>query len=172
MDELMLCLYQLSGPNESLVIANLSVNSLFFTYAILALITKEVAYLAAFFAACLAVSVIYITDYQVYLVDLIIYSYIYFYAKNYKTKLACVIIMLLDLGMATDAIVYAETQTILYNNIEHLALLSHLLLIASIIPFQCIRICMADFFNSLRNIQTVNYFFVVFWYNNKNTYQR
>jgi uncharacterized membrane protein len=168
MTEFFKWLYQLNGTNpqnQTLLVQSLSVNSLFMAYAVIALITKEVAYLAAFFICCTFVSISYFNDYQVYLADLIVYSYVYFYTPKYKTKFACVIIMLIDLGMVTDAVLYATTKTYLYSNIESIALLSHLFFIYTTIPIDKIRHGLASFFDSVRSISSVDYFFIVFRYN-------
>ena len=162
MTELMEWLYQASA-NDHLLKNNYD-NICFILYAVAALMTKEVAYLAAFFIACCIISLGNFSELEVYLLDLILYSELFFYAKLNKTKLACFFIMLVDAGMITE-LLYAKNQTFMYDNIEHFALLTHLLLICSILHFDKFKRALASFFNAVCRFSHVNYFFVVYWYN-------
>lgn len=137
-----------------------NVNSILFTlYFLLSLLVKRAVYLAAFFMSCLlfdAAMFDVLTESQVYLLTFAIYSYVVFVIPcNVKARVACGILITLSITLAYDAYFYGEhgvygaRETAIYNNIEYLALYSHVLFICSLIPCGRIKDGFRRFFDSI-----------------------
>ena len=120
-------------------------NFLFVLYVLLALLTKRVAPLAAFFMCVLLVDnvILYVvSECSMYLLVCIIYSYVFITCDTVKSKACCVIILLTTMIFALDAFFYGvngyygSSNTIIYNNIEFIALFVNLLFICSFIHYE------------------------------------
>ena len=141
----------LSGFNLKL---SLNLNSaLFLAYFIVSVITKRAAFMAAFFMSCLLFDMAVfdqLTESQLYAITFAIYSYVIFCkGLTFLTKAACGIIIVLCVTIGYDAYfygiggAYGASETFVYNNIQHLALYAHIILISTLIPYRRIT-------NSLR----------------------
>lgn len=123
-----------------------SANSeLLLAYLILSVLTKRAAYLAAFFMSCMlfeAEMFDALSEADLYLLTFAMYSYVIFdIACNRKAVIACGILLALSIILAYDAYhygiegIYGAHETVVYNNIEHLALYAHIIFISTLTPF-------------------------------------
>ena len=144
-----------SASVQSLLEQNqLSQNSeVFIAYLVVSLLIKRSSFLAAFFMSCMLFEMSLfdqLTESQLYAITFSIYSYVIFCkGLTFLTKAACVIILVLCVTLGYDAYfygiggAYGASETFVYNNIEHLALYAHIILISTLIPYRRIT-------NSLR----------------------
>lgn len=173
--ELLEWLHLLNGLELNQSQASLNVaNSLFLAYTILALVTKKVAPLAAFFMCVLLVDntvLLVIKEYQIYMLMCVIYSYVFIGLDNTKSKISCGIIALSTIILAFDARLYGKngfygaSETFIYNNIEYIALFVNLLFIASFISYKRIRNALQSFFNIIACFSGNSACFFICWYN-------
>jgi len=156
--------------NISLNIAN----SLFTAYVLLALITKRVAPLAAFFLSVLLVDNIYmvkVDEANMYLLVAAIYLYVFETCLTRKQRLCCVTIVLTAILLSTDAAfygehgIYGESKTFIYQNIEYISLFAHSLLISSFISVRKIRNCIRSFFSFLSRFSGTSDYMLFYCYN-------
>ena len=146
-------------------------SELFLIYVLLALITKKPHLLTAFFMSCLLFECAIfdpLTEAQLYLITFLIYSYVIPCNRfSHKTKVACAIMCLLCLLFAYDAAFYGvngfygESETFVYNNIEHLFVCSHCLIICSFIDIERIRNNIRSFIDGIRSMSANSVYFVV-----------
>lgn len=147
--ELLEWLHLLNGLvlNQSQISLSVA-NSLFLAYAILALLTKNAAPLAAFFMCILLVDNYYlvnISEHYMYIMVAVIYLQVFERCLTVKSLVCCVIISLISITLAADAYFYGKngyygaTNTVIYNNIEYISLCSHTLFICSFISIKRIR---------------------------------
>jgi hypothetical protein len=126
---------------------NLNVNSILFTaYVLVSVLTKRAAFIAAFFFSCLLFDAALfdpLSEASLYLLTFAIYSYVIACnALTFYQKLACGIILILSITLAYDAYfygmdgIYGAHETIVYNNIEYLALYAHIIFISTLIPYR------------------------------------
>ncbi len=125
------------------------VNSeLFVAYLILSLFIKRPIFLLAFFMSCLLFEIKFfdgLAEYNLYLLTFLIYTYIFQICRTSNQRLGCGIILFLSMALSIDAALYGEyghygaSKTILYNNIEHLALYAHVIFICSLVPCRRIK---------------------------------
>ena len=152
--DLFQCLLQAS--ESALVVRVKSSNTeLFLLYVVVSICIKKPQLLSAFFMSCLLFECSFFdsfTEGQLYLLGFIIYSYVMFCnGFNADTRAACVIMCLLCVVLAYDAAFYGVEgfygvhETVVYNNIEHLVICCHILIIYSTIKIGAIR-------NNIRNI--------------------
>jgi len=160
--------------NESALAAARTTSSnteLFFVYVLLAFVTKKPHLLTAFFMSCLLFECAIfdpLTEAQLYLITFLTYSYVMpcnMFSR--KTKVACAIMCILCLLFAYDAAFYGvdgfygERETFVYNNIEHLFICSHCLIICSFIDIERIRNNLRSFINGIRSMSANSVYFVV-----------
>ncbi len=135
--------------SESAIAQNLSQNQnsyIFLAYLFLSVVIRKAAYLAAFFMSCMLFEASFfdpLSEAELYLLTFAIYSYVVFVMPcNRAVIFACVNMLLLSITLAYDAYhygvngFYGEAKTIIYSNIEILALCSHSFLIAALIPYR------------------------------------
>ena len=148
MMELLRWLQALSDLNAQAIL-NLNVsNIIFISYLIGYVITRKSALISVFlFTELLGVSNILdeLSNVMYYLVHASIYLCLYWWlnsSKLIKNKqlLTCFIIALLSIGMALDAYIYTEIETLFYSSYEYLFMVVHLLFICSFINFKRIII--------------------------------
>lgn len=60
---------------------------------------------------------------------------------------------------------YGASETLIYNNIEHIALCAHILFIGSLIPIKRIRDGLRRFFDSVVRITANSDYMLICWYN-------
>ncbi len=148
------------------------VNSeIFLVYVLLSLFTKKPHLLTAFFIGCLLFECAIfdtLTEAQLYLIGFLIYSYVIpCNVFSNKTKLACAIMCFLCLLCAYDAAFYGvngfygERETFVYNNIEHLFICSHCLIICSFVDIERIRNNLRSFIDGIRSMSANSVYFVV-----------
>lgn len=156
-------LIQFQVISESALIINSlnpNTNSIIFgLYFLLSLLIKRATYLVAFFMSCLlfdAAIFDQLSESQLYLLTFAIYTYVIFVMPcNVKATSACVILITLSIALAYDAYFYGEhgvygaRETVIYNNIEYLALYSHILFICSLVPHRRIKDGIRRFFDSI-----------------------
>lgn len=146
--------------NASALAVVQSANSfVFVAYVILAVLIKRASFLAAFFISCMLFELSIfdpLSEASLYLITFAIYSYVIFCnGLTLKSRLACGILIILSITLAYDAYFYGidgrygETETFLYNNIEHLALYSHILLISTLVSYRRIKDSFRRFVDSI-----------------------
>ena len=162
----------LQASESAMVVKAKSSNTeLLIIYALLAVFTKKPHLLTAFFMSCLLFECAIfdpLTEAQLYLITFLIYSYVIPCNRfSHKTKLACAIMCLLCLLFAYDAAFYGvngfygERETFVYNNIEHLFICSHCLIICSFIDIERIRNNLRSFIDGIRSMSANSVYFVV-----------
>ena len=136
---------------------NQSVNSLLFiAYALISVVIKRAAYMAAFFMSCMLFEMRFfdpLSEASLYLITFAIYSYVIFVMPcNKVVTIACAIMLALSMTLAYDAYFYGlnghygASETYVYQNIEYLALYAHIIVIGSLIPFRRIGDSFRHFF--------------------------
>ena len=151
-----------------------SESSIFFIYAILGVIIKRSVYPLAFFMCFLLVNASIfqnVTEWQVYLLVIVIYSYVFDQCPSKQSKYCCVTICLLSLSFSIDAFLYGvngfygTSQTILWESIEYLAAFAHLVFISSFISIERIRQSSRDFIDSIGRLSLNSDYMLFCWYN-------
>jgi len=154
--------------------SNWLANALFILYVIVSILIKKSRYVVAFFLSVFIVECSLfdlMQEYQLYLTSFIVYSYIYSYAVNAKTKMACVIMCLLDLILSYDAYKYGiggahgESETILYENIEYLAFSAHIIIIISLVRLGRILDNIRSLFRYVFSVSCYSSYLFIIWYN-------
>lgn len=149
-------------------------NSLFFLYVVLSVLIKRATYLVAFFICVLLIDnkeLLILSEYQAYLLMCVIYSYIFEICLTSKSKGCCVIIISITITFATDAFLYGEngyygaSHTLIYNNIEHIALCAHILFICSLVPIERIRNSLRSFIDYVDRVSANSDYMFIYWYN-------
>ncbi len=149
-------------------------NIIFLGYFIVFLMNRKVVYLTAFFMCTISIEAEVmqrLAEYQIYLLCVVIYSYVFDCCKTRKQKFGCVTILLLSIALAVDAFLYGlngyygTSETLLYRNIESLALFAHLFFISSFIRYGRIRDSLRNFFASIVRITANSDYMLLFWYN-------
>jgi hypothetical protein len=161
---------------SALAVAPNNLNSLLFiAYVVLCLIIRRPVFLLAFFMSCMLFELSLfdsVKEYQLYLLTLVIYSYAYQECKTTKTKICCVIILLLSVVFACNAFFYGvngyygEAQTLVYNHIENLALLAHILFIWSFVDYKRVQNSIRNFIDSIVYSAVNSDYMLFYWYNN------
>ena len=148
-------------------------NVLFLMYITVSVIIKKSRYLLAFFFSEFMISFFAfdgLQEYQIYLTDFVVYSYVTCYAHSLKVKNACGIMCLLDLILMNDALKYGVNgthggfETVIYQNIEYLAFSANLLIISSLLPFGRIYDCICRMLDNAFSVKASSSYMLVFWY--------
>ena len=164
-------LWVLQASESAVVIKSDYVDLLLTTYVLLSICTKKPHLLTAFFMSCLLFECAIfdpLREAQLYLITFLIYSYVISCNRfSHKTKLACAIMCFLCLLFSYDAAFYGvngfygERETFVYNNIEHLFICSHCLIICSFVDIERIRNNIRSFIDGIRSMSANSVYFVV-----------
>jgi len=149
-----------------------TINSIIFiAYIFVSLLIKRSSALVAFFVSWMIFELSFfepLSEASLYLLTFSIYSYVITCnALTLKSRLACGILVILSITLAYDAYfygiggVYGEAETVVYNNIEHLALCAHSLFIGSFIPFARIRNNILSFIDSISHVTRNSAYIVI-----------
>ncbi len=137
-------------------------NSFLIAYIILSVTLKRPLILSVFLLCeCLFLfDTPNITEWQLYSIELCLWSYVITSLKTKRTTVSCGIICLLSFICFIDAFYYGvntngEGETWVYVNIEFIAMLAHIVFIASFVNVGRINNDIRHFINSIVNI-TVN----------------
>ena len=145
----------------------------FILYIITAILIKKSRYLLAFSFSVLLIELSLfdgLQEYQIYLTDFVVYSYVSYYAHTLKVKNTCGIMCLLDLILMNDALKYGvngthgELKTVIYQNIEYLAFSANLLIISSLLPLGRIYDYICRLLDHAFGVKSNSYFMLTFWY--------
>jgi hypothetical protein len=148
-------IWQLQSVN---VVAAQDVNSVFLLYVILCFIIKRPVFLLAFLIPEFMVNAAifdFMTEGQLYAIEIILYSYVFFKCSTDRSKVFCIGIMLTAVVFGYDSAFYGkngyygENQTAIYQNIEYINLCAHILFICSFISIKRIRDNLRSFFNAV-----------------------
>jgi hypothetical protein len=140
--------------------------SILSAYVILSLFLRKSVFLLAFFMCFLLVNAKAaqaIQEYQVYMITIVIYSYVYQHCKTMFSKYSCVTIMFLSLIFAVDAFLYGangyygEDTTLVYQSIGNLALLAHTVFICSLINYKRVQHHLLGFFAHIVRVKAYCY---------------
>lgn len=146
---------------------------LFLLYVVVSVLIGRSRFLLAFSLSVLLVECSLfdgLQGYQIYLTSFIAYSYIALQDIPKKTKLACVIMCVLDLILANDAYKYGiggthgASETFIYQSIEHLALYANLIIIFSLVSFGRIYDCICRMLDHAFSVKGDSYFMLIIWY--------
>jgi hypothetical protein len=174
MMELLEWLQLLNDLEKQLEVAKNVNNIVFVGYVLVAIIAKKAAPLAAFLFCILLVGnsqLLVVSEFNMYLFVMVIYSYIFNDCDKKQSKYACVTICLLSLSLAIDAFLYGTNgyygtnQTILWESIEYLAAFAHLIFISSFISIERFRQSLRDFIDSVSRISFNSDYMLFCWYN-------
>ena len=110
-----------------------------------------------------------LTNPQYYLGYAFVYTVTYWYIfKQYKminALVGYVTLIILELIMSLDAILYAETETVIYNSYTYIIVFVHLYIILSLFKWRRIGRNMGLFARSLLCTFCPSYNYSLFWYN-------
>jgi len=131
--------------SANVVIAQNASNILVVLYAISYIVTNKGCFFAVFLfdEAISNLSIVNdISEPQYYLMISFIYCALYWYIERknmrLKTLVACGIIILFNSGMALDASVNPEIETVIYSSYTHIIVLIHLYLISTLFRWELI----------------------------------
>ncbi len=161
---------------ESQLAAQDASNILLILYVISYLLTKRSIFLIAFLLietfGHSAVSGS-LSSYQFYLGYSFVYSIVYwvFYKKSIqlRTLAGYVTLIVFELIMSLDAIIYAETETFVYNSYTYVIVLIHIYIITSLFKWKRLGRNMGSFIRGLLCVISPSYYHSFFWYNKTNT---
>tara|TARA_R110002020_G_scaffold248376_1_gene462360 strand:- start:1792 stop:2331 length:540 start_codon:yes stop_codon:yes gene_type:complete len=152
-----------------------SESSIFFAYVILGLFIKKPVLPLAFLSCYVLVNASFfqfLSEYQVYLIVCVMYSYTFETCLTRQSKIACGIILFISITFAIDAILYGVNgyygahQTVIYNNIEYIATCGHIIFISSFISIERILNSFRSFIDSIVRITANSDYMLVYMYNN------
>ena len=153
MMELMQWLQLLNDQESQSLLAKNANNIIMIGYVIVYLITKRAEYFSAFFICVMLVGsgvAQSTSEVNMYLIVFVLYSYVFKICKTGKSKLGCVTILSLSLTLAVESFFYGENgyngtySTIIYSNIEYLALFAHIFFISTLVSYSRIRDSLRD----------------------------
>ena len=162
----LLQLWQLQSVN---VEAEQSVNSLFIIYVLLSVFVNRPVLLLAYFSTELLFQLSlfdFLSEWNIYTIECIIYSYVWNTLNTKKTKVACILLFCTSLYYVFDAYYFGDSgkyggdKTFLYESIESIFIFVHLLFIASFISIRGIRCNIRSFINSITSMQNNSYYFL------------
>ncbi|QDP52060.1 MAG: hypothetical protein Unbinned706contig1000_4 [Prokaryotic dsDNA virus sp.] len=161
----------LSESALQLIPARSANSELLAAYLIVSIIIKRASFLAAFFISCMFMEMSLfdpLSEASLYLLTFATYSYVISCnALTFYQKLACGIILILSITLAYDAYfygmdgIYGAHETIVYNNIEYLALYAHIIFICSLIPYRRIGDSIRHCVNSIVHYTRNSAYFVI-----------
>jgi len=146
---------------------------LFLLYILVSALAKKSRYLLAFFLFMVVFTCSIfdpLQEYQIYLTSFVVYSYLVTTSKLLKIKTSCAIMCVLDLILFRDALYYGvdgihgEYKTAIYQNIEYLAFVAHLIIITSLVPFGKIYDCICRLLDHVFGGTANSYNMSYFWY--------
>ena len=139
---------------------------LFILYFALLFATRKPQYLMAFFLCdflVIAEVTQFLEEYQVYLISVVIYSYIFNLCKYIINKLGCSIIIFISMLFSVDAFFYGDSgyygasNTFIYNNIEGIAFCAHFIFISSFINHKRIHNYLQRILDNIERIKGDRY---------------
>lgn len=150
----------------------LSVNSyLLLAYLIVCVIIKKPSFMLAFFMSCMLFEMELfdkLSEASLYALTFSIYSYAIFVIPcNNKVTIACGIILALTIIFGVDAYfygikgIYGAHETVIYNNIERLALYAHIILISALTPYRRISNSLRRFIASIVYVKSNSAYIVI-----------
>lgn len=143
-------------------------NSLFVAYVLLALITKKVAPLAAFFLSVLLVDNVYmikVSEAYMYLLVAVIYLHVFEICLTRKQVIGCGIIFLTAIFLSLDAALYGQNKTFVYRHIECISLCAHSFFISTFVSVRKIRNTLRNLINYVSRISYNSDYMLVYCYN-------
>ena len=155
--------------NQNLNLSLNIANSLFVAYTLLALITKKVAPLAAFFLSVLLVDNVYmmkVSEAYMYLLVAAIYlQYVFEICLTRKQVIGCGIIFLTAIFLSLDAALYGQNKTFVYRHIECISLCAHSFFISTFVSVRKIRNTLRNLINYVSRISYNSDYMLVYCYN-------
>ena len=151
-------------------------SQIFIAYVILCVIIKKPVFLLAFFISCMLFEASIfdgLKEKHLYLITFVVYSYVFSHCETITSKICCVIILLLSITFAYDAAFYGidgyygESETLIYRNIESLAIFAHTIFIYSLIPYRRIRHNIQRCIDFISGISLNSAYMLYYWYNTK-----
>ncbi len=131
-------------------------NIITFLYILALVFNRKGRYIAAFLLCDLFASVYTYssrTGYEIYFGYVFVYSILYWVITidkaQLKTRLACGIIVLFDARMTLHAYFDGGYEAFIYVNYEYITLLTHICLIATLLPWKLIRRSVGDYCRGL-----------------------
>lgn len=163
--------WQIQSQN---VAAEQNVSSIFLCYVLLCFIINRPVFLLAFLLpeALYQLSIFdAISNTNKYLIEIVLYTYIFDICTTVKSKLSCGIIVLITMLFAVDEYLFGlngvivESETFIYANISNINTCAHLLFISSLIPYQRIRNRLRRMLTNIVRSESSSYFIQVMLYN-------
>lgn len=139
---------------------------LFFIYTVVCVFIKRPVYLLAFFMCFFFINAPIaqsIKEYQVYLLVIVMYSYVFDCCKTNYSKFCCGIIICIAITFSTDAFLYGDgghygsSETLIYDYIGSISLFAHILFISSLINYKRIWNNLFSFFSYVEHIENNSY---------------
>ena len=143
-------------------------NVIFVAYVLLALITKKVAPLAAFFLSVLLVDNVYmmkVSEAYMYLLVAVIYLHVFEICLTRKQVIGCGIIFLTAIFLSLDAALYGQNKTFVYRHIECISLCAHSFFISTFVSVRKIRNTLRNLINYVSRISYNSDYMLVYCYN-------
>ena len=167
----------LTQISESAQVAPIRSSVIAFCYLIVYFSIRRSVFLLAFLIECLLfISPLtdFLREHQLNLISIVMYSYVFSFCETKKSKIGCVIIILTTIIFTYDAFFYGEfgyygeAETVVYNNIENIALCVHLIFIWSLVDHKRILNSLRSFFSSISRIALNSDYMLVLCYNKYN----
>ncbi len=146
-------------------------NIVIVAYLLVSVLIKRSSFLVAFFVSWMLFELSVfstLSEASLYLLTFSIYSYVIFCnGLTLKTRLACGILLILSITLAYDAYfygidgVYGASETFVYNNIQHLALYAHIVLISTLVPYRRISDGFRRFIDSISHLARNSAYIVI-----------
>ncbi len=174
MMELLEWLHLLNDLENQLALAKNASNIIFVAYVILSICIKKVAPLVAFFLSLVLIGNSYLTsisEVNMYLLVCVIYSFVFEVCRTKQSKIGCAIILLISISFAIDARLYGvdgyygEQQSLVWDNIEYIAICAHTIFVSSFISIERIRDGIRGFFSVISRMSLNNDYMLIYWYN-------
>lgn len=166
--------------NDLKVVAAQNVsNILIFLYVISYIFNKKAVFVMAFllvefYGNVSVFSVLSNVQYYIGYVFLYALSYWVVFKRYHMVKplLGYGIMVLFQLGMALDAALYPDNETVISESYVYIVVAIHLYIIISSVRWQSLRLRMGDVLNSFRSIFCSSYSISFFWYTVRNLNQK
>lgn len=143
----------------------------FSVYLVMSVIIKRSLFLVAFFVSCMLFQLSIfdrLAESELYALTFCLYYYVSVCnALTCFQRIACVIMLALIVTLGYDSYfywvdgAYGEAKTIIYNNIEYLALLAHMFIIGTLVPIKRINNTIKHIFDSIMCMSSHSFSFVV-----------
>lgn len=159
---------------KKILIAKNANNILFIAYLLVYFFTRKSCFLVAFFLCVLFADTVISDSFsnsQYYLVMALIYSILYWYLSSKKEKLkticCCGIMLLFQIIMIADAILFPYVETFVWTNYAFFVVSIHVAIICSLFRWSRIRSSLGRYLRAWLGVFRIDDGVSFLWYNIK-----